>query len=221
MTTLRAPLPRISPARRALVGVAWALGWTLAWAGALLLFPAGARAAPLALAVSSGPVSLPIYVAQARGFFADEGLELQVRECRSGRECYGLLADGRVDVATAAELMVALGGAKRGAAQACGVPIALISLVDAHRQWSKARVGLPGAFEMPRDLAFCDHAIRDGALFEVPDTTLDPRFAGNPYVTGEPNVVGRLSSDYLTPASQATRWSTTCRPRSATGIAMR
>ena len=36
------------------------------------------------------------------------------------------------------------------AAQACGVPIALISLVDAHRQWFKAGVGLPGVSETPR-----------------------------------------------------------------------
>ncbi|MEP6502829.1 MAG: ABC transporter substrate-binding protein [Betaproteobacteria bacterium] len=108
---LRAPLPRISPARRALVGIAWVLVWTAAWAGALLLFPAGARAAALTLAVSSGPVSLPIYVAQSRGYFADEGLDVQLRDCRSGRECYGLLADGRVDVATASELQVVLGSA--------------------------------------------------------------------------------------------------------------
>jgi len=74
------------------------------------------------------------------------------------------------------------------AAQLCGVPIALISLVDAQRQWFKSNFGLPGATETPRDIAFCDHAIRDDALFEVPDATHDPRFAGNPNVTGEPDV---------------------------------
>ncbi len=80
---------------------------------ALLLAPALACAAVLSLAAADGPVSLPVYVAQARGFFAAEGLELRVQECRSGRECYGLLADGRVDLATAAELQVALGSALR------------------------------------------------------------------------------------------------------------
>lgn len=58
--------------RRALVGGAWALAWTLAWAGALALFARRAEAAPLTLEVSSGPVSLPVYVAEARGFFKDE-----------------------------------------------------------------------------------------------------------------------------------------------------
>ncbi len=76
----------------------------------------------------------------------------------------------------------------RAAAQLCGVPIALISLVDAQRQWFKSSFGLPGASETPRDVAFCDHAIRDDALFEIADATRDERFAGNPYVTGDPDV---------------------------------
>jgi len=74
------------------------------------------------------------------------------------------------------------------AAQLCGVPIALISLVDAQRQWFKSNVGLPGVAETPRDVAFCDHAILDAALFEVPDATLDARFAANPLVTGQPDI---------------------------------
>ena len=96
--------------RRALVGFAWALAWTLAWGGALVMFAPRAEAAPLTLAVASGPVSLPIYVADARGFFKDEGLDLRLRDCASGRECYQWLAEGKVDVATAAELLVATGG---------------------------------------------------------------------------------------------------------------
>ena len=74
------------------------------------------------------------------------------------------------------------------AAQLCGVPIALISLIDAQRQWFKSSIGLPGVDETPRDVAFCDHAIRDAALLEVPDATLDERFADNPLVTGAPGI---------------------------------
>jgi PAS domain S-box-containing protein len=76
----------------------------------------------------------------------------------------------------------------RTAAQLCGVPIALISLIDAQRQWFKSNIGLPGVDQTPRDVAFCDHAIRDAGLFEVPDATQDTRFAANPLVTGHPDI---------------------------------
>lgn len=75
----------------------------------------------------------------------------------------------------------------RLAARAFKAPIALVSLVDADRQWFKACVGL-GVRETGRDVAFCDHAIRQDATLVVPDATLDPRFGDNPLVTGEPHI---------------------------------
>lgn len=73
------------------------------------------------------------------------------------------------------------------AQQTCRVPIALMSLVDANRQWFKARCGLD-APETPRDVSFCGHAILHDDLFEIEDSHLDPRFADNPLVTGPPHV---------------------------------
>jgi PAS domain S-box-containing protein len=80
-----------------------------------------------------------------------------------------------------------LDGLVRCASSLLGYPIALVSLVDEHRQWFKAGHGLASA-GTPREVAFCAHAILGDGLFEVPDATADPRFAANPLVTGEPHV---------------------------------
>jgi PAS domain S-box-containing protein len=70
----------------------------------------------------------------------------------------------------------------------CGVPVSLITLVDAGRQWFKANVGLPDITETTRDVSFCAHAVRRPELFEIEDTAEDPRFADNPLVVGDPRV---------------------------------
>jgi len=66
-----------------------------------------------------------------------------------------------------------------------GWPVALVSLIDAKRQWFNSHDGL-AASETPRELAFCAHALLGGDLSEVPDTHSDARFADNPLVTGAP-----------------------------------
>lgn len=77
----------------------------------------------------------------------------------------------------------------RAAAAVTGKPIALISLVDAHRQWFKSRVGLPVEItETSRESAFCAYTILDSSLLEVPDAQLDPRFVDSPLVTGKPDI---------------------------------
>ena len=64
-------------------------------------------------------------------------------------------------------------------------PIALMSLVDEHRQWFKSRQGLM-IRETAREWSFCAHAICELGVFIVPDTHQDARFANNPLVVGEP-----------------------------------
>jgi len=67
------------------------------------------------------------------------------------------------------------------------VPIGLVSLVDAERQWFKSRQGLDAA-QTPRDISFCGHAILADDIFHVPNALVDRRFADNPLVTGPPDI---------------------------------
>jgi PAS domain S-box-containing protein len=75
----------------------------------------------------------------------------------------------------------------RLAARLFGVPVALVSLVDEHRQWFKSSHGTQ-LRQTPRDISFCTHAIASDQVMVVPDATVDPRFASSPLVTGEPHV---------------------------------
>jgi diguanylate cyclase (GGDEF)-like protein/PAS domain S-box-containing protein len=76
----------------------------------------------------------------------------------------------------------------RVAAEVTCMPISLISLIDRDRQWFKANIGLEGVTETPRQYAFCDHVVREGATVQIDDATLDPRFVENPFVTGDPGI---------------------------------
>ncbi len=73
------------------------------------------------------------------------------------------------------------------AAEICGTPTALVSLVDEGRQWFKARLGLE-VCSTSRDVAFCAYALTQRQVLVVPDATADPRFADNPLVTGPPGI---------------------------------
>lgn len=73
------------------------------------------------------------------------------------------------------------------AADEFDMPIVLITLLDAERQWFKARVGTQ-VCETGRDISFCSHAILRDDIMVVGDALDDPRFADNPLVTGAPHI---------------------------------
>lgn len=92
------------------------------------------------------------------------------------------------------------------AASICGAPMALITLVDEHRQWAKASLGIE-LTEIPREQSFCTHTILDNdRVLVVPDATRDARFAdlelvrsgevkfyaGAPIVTPEGHALGAV-----------------------------
>ena len=73
------------------------------------------------------------------------------------------------------------------AAKHFGTMIAVVSLVDAERQWFKACYGL-SASETDRRDAFCAHTIMGTDTMVVLDAAKDERFRNNPLVTGAPKI---------------------------------
>jgi diguanylate cyclase (GGDEF)-like protein/PAS domain S-box-containing protein len=71
------------------------------------------------------------------------------------------------------------------AADICDTPMAVVTLIDEKRQWFKSRFGVDIS-ETPREIAFCNAAVRQRAMFVVPDAQRDPHFMHNPMVTAEP-----------------------------------
>ncbi len=76
--------------------------------------------------------------------------------------------------------------------------MATVSFVDEHRQWLKIACGLP-AGDSPRADSLCTHTILRDEVMVVPDTSLDPRFAGNPLVVGPPHVRFYAGAPLLAP----------------------
>jgi len=67
-------------------------------------------------------------------------------------------------------------------ANICDVPISLITLLDADRNFLKSHYGIPFN-ESPRNISFCGHAIlENNSIFIVEDATKDQRFYNNPLI---------------------------------------
>jgi PAS domain S-box-containing protein len=88
------------------------------------------------------------------------------------------------------------------AASICKAPVALISLVDADRQWFKSRYGWAAA-ETTRDSSFCAHTILRTDLLIVPDARADPRFADSMLVTSNPQFRFYAGAPLVVPGGKA------------------
>ncbi len=67
------------------------------------------------------------------------------------------------------------------------VDVALVTLLDANRNWFLSKAGTDTT-ESPRDVSFCRHAIHSDEVFHVSDASTDPRFIGNPLVVDDPSI---------------------------------
>ena len=85
------------------------------------------------------------------------------------------------------------------AAEFFDVPVAMISLLDANRQWFKSCHGLGSLKETPREAALCAFTILGPHPLVVPDARLDERFARNPQVTGPPHIRFYAGAPLTTP----------------------
>lgn len=72
----------------------------------LLLSSFAAHAAPLRIGVSETLLSLPLYVAEAKGFFQKRGVNVEFVNCVGGNRCVKNMLDGQTDMSTASELPV-------------------------------------------------------------------------------------------------------------------
>lgn len=88
------------------------------------------------------------------------------------------------------------------AAHLCQTPIALLVLIDQHRQWFKARVGVR-LTETPRKFAFCAHTIMRRSLLVIPNAAREKRFAANPFVVSGPRYRFYAGAPLVTPDNRA------------------
>lgn len=88
------------------------------------------------------------------------------------------------------------------AARICDVPTAMVSFVDADRQWFKSQIGMP-LLETTRDISFCAHSLlQPDEVLQIYDAREDARFRDNPLVTAEPYIRFYAGAPLIAPGGQ-------------------
>ncbi len=91
----------------------------------------------------------------------------------------------------------------RVAAAVLGAPMAFVALMDTHRLWFKASVGID-VQHLERDFAQCAHAIvLPDQLLVIEDLREDERLRGNPLVSGAPQLRFYAGAPVVDAAGQA------------------
>ncbi len=80
-----------------------------------------------------------------------------------------------------------LDGITRLVSYICQAPLALITFIDADKQWVKSSVGID-LKQISRADAFCNHAINGTQVLEIGDLRLHPGLSNNPFVVQEPHI---------------------------------
>jgi signal transduction histidine kinase len=103
-----------------------------------------------------------------------------------GLQQYGLLpeVDGTLPTLLDRQAQSALNNLVRVAASLCGVPYSVVNIITSDRQLQVAASGIePGICS--REDSMCASVFLTPGTTLVPDASQDPRFAANPFVTGE------------------------------------
>ena len=105
--------------------------------------------------------------------------DLELRE-------YGLLpaAAGQIPGLVDEQARGALNSLVRLAASLCGVPYSVVNIITADQQLQIAASGIDAGI-CSRDDSMCASVFLDSGTTVVRDASQDPRFAANPFVTGE------------------------------------
>ena len=86
----------------------WCFTFRRVGLGCMLAMPLAGVSAPMTIAVSRTPLSLPLYVAEAEKFFSAENVDVVLRDCMGGNRCMREVEDGAADYATAPDVPIAL-----------------------------------------------------------------------------------------------------------------